>query len=78
LELADAFLELGAEPNRIEDTAFAGTVATIQGLAALAQAPAFGKALRIPELLGLLTGLTQVSHAIADIAIDTLGVSIEA
>lgn len=54
LELVGTSLEQGAEPNRIEDNAFAETVATIQRLAALAQAPAVGKVLRIPELLDLL------------------------
>ncbi len=49
LELVGTSLEQGVEPNRIEDNAFAETVATIQGLAALAQAPAVGKVLQIPE-----------------------------
>ncbi len=49
LELVGTSLEQGVEPNRIEDNAFAETVATIQGLAALAQAPAVKKVLRIPE-----------------------------
>ncbi len=49
LELVGTSLEQGVEPNRIEDNAFAETVATIQGLAALAQTPAVGKVLRIPE-----------------------------
>jgi hypothetical protein len=52
LESAGASLGQSTKPNCIGDTAFAETVAIIQWLAALAQAPAFGKTLRIPEQLG--------------------------